>query len=318
MSLHENSPQELIAPVISMVTKQEIHDLHPHQQEGVFNSEFEYSTQLSHDEVYVGGAKVNITIETPLEVNDDNIIILVNGYGGAKSGYRGMRHALATCGRRTVTIEPPRSQKFIHSVEPRHLRHPELLPSMGLHAIIKKLQANHQVDQVDLIGHSMGGYIATQAASHNSDNIKSLTLMASAGLDNHSLFKMGMRGPLFFSQEVMPNILKLQKLVDFSLLKAEVRYLLQNPERTIAEGISVAGCNIREQVRNLGRIGVRTAALQFKADNLFPLNSVRKHAEECVDIFLVHPDANAGHLAPQLDPNGVSKSLLSIQDSFKA
>lgn len=318
MSLQNKLPEALLAPVISMTTRRTVDIKHPHNQEGVFESPEIHQTTLVHDEVYAGGSKINITLEKPIDVVDSNVTVLVNGYGGAKSGYRGLRHALASSGRRTVTIEPPRSQKLTHSIDPRHLKHPELLPSMGLHSVIKKLLSSHDSDQIDLVGHSMGGYIATQAAYHDSDNIASLTLMASAGLDNHSLLKMGLRGPLFFRQEVIPNIQKLQRLIDFALLKAEVRYILQNPERTIAEGISVASCNIRSQVKHLGEIGVKTAALQFKADNLFPLDSVKKHAEECVDIFMVHPDVNAGHLTPQLDPAGVSESLNKIQRLFRA
>ncbi|MEO8863186.1 MAG: alpha/beta fold hydrolase [Candidatus Saccharimonadales bacterium] len=291
---------------------------HPRDDEGVFDySEAmvmqQGETRLFHGVARLCGVGVKYTYEQSRNITDPVPLGFVNGYGGVKSSYRDVRHHSALAGKSAFTLQPVRSMSLKNTIEMRHLVHPELLPSMAVWAVMKAISAEHGIEEYDLSGHSLGGFIATNVAEHKPENVRSLILVASAGLERHNLRTMAKRGPGFIRHGLIPSLPHLRKQLDTkSVIKQEANYMLRNPVRTIGEGFAAGRCNITRQVKHVGMMGIKTAALQFASDRLFLLDEVASQSASAVDIFSVFADPDAGHMAPILDPEAVVKAQLEL------
>jgi hypothetical protein len=129
---------------------------------------------------------------------------------------------------------------------------------------------------------------------------------------------MGKRGPAVFKSEIIDSIRDVHVDKDYRAAGHITHYIARNPWRTAAEGLAVGSGDIRDKVSLLGSLGVRTAALQFANDHLFPLEGVREHSGDRFDLFRVFPDLNANHMWPQLQPEAVALELVDIVETLQS
>lgn len=311
----EASPLRGITPAELMPEVSEI--IHPlPAEEGVFLSREIYPTKTINGVARIAGAEVRYTYELPQQVIDEVPLLIVPGYGGVKSAYQRLRQTVAAHGKPAVSFRPPRNQSMLGGLSPAHLLQPSKLQSQASWAVMRDIEMADGPGEFDLLAHSMGGQTAINAALHKPEHVRSIIFMASAGLDLHTLRDMRERGTNFLKEELFPNLGRLAMGHHPKIAPDTLHYIFRNSRRTIQEGISVANCDIREKVKSLGGIGIKTAALQFPADRLFPLDGVVKHSSKLFDVFRVYSDPNAGHLTPQLDPVNVARANLSILEEL--
>jgi pimeloyl-ACP methyl ester carboxylesterase len=257
-----------------------------------------------------------------LDVKDPVPLILVPGYGGIKPAYRELRKAVVSNGKPAVTFRPPRSQEKFAALHPRHFLHPERLLAQAVLAITKDLLSvdgdSNDYEQVDTAGHSMGGPAVVNAALVRPERFRTVTAMAAAGLDGHSLNDMRQRAPAVFRDEILPSFRDIKVRKDYRAVRHMAHYVARNPWRTAAEGLAVGSGDIRYKVTEIGRLGVKTAALQFASDRFFPVDGVAAHSAGRFDLFRVFPDPDANHMWPQLQPEAVGDELVDIVDTLQS
>lgn len=269
-----------------------------------------------------GGAVIKYTVERPAVVEDPVPLLIVPGYGGIKPAYRELRKAVVQNGKTAVTFKPPRTQERFAALHPRHFLHPERLLAQAVLAISKDLIEiygdEQDFEQIDAAGHSMGGPGVINAAMVRPRRFRTVTSVAGAGLDGHTLLDMAQRAPGVFSGEFVPSITDIRVRKDGRAIRDMAHYVGRNPWRTAAEGLAVGSGDVRDKVTVIGMLGVKTAALQFANDHFFPIEGVREHSEDRFDLFREFPDPNANHMWPQLQPEAVGNELINIVETLAA
>ncbi len=268
----------------------------------------------------IGGATIKYTLERPENITDPAPLVLVPGYGGIKPAYRELRKAVVLNGKPAATFKPPRTQERLAAFHPKHFQHPERLLAQTVIAISDDLIGSNgktnEYDQVDAAGHSMGGPAIINAALVHPEYFRTVTAVASAGLDGHSLWDMARRSPGVVKEEIIPSLNDIQVRKDFRAVRDIMHYMARNPWRTLAEGLAVGSGDIRDKVSMLGALGVHTAALQFANDRFFPVDGVREHSANRFELFRVFPDPDANHMWPQLKPIAVANELVDIVNTL--
>jgi hypothetical protein len=234
-----------------------------------------------------------------------NVKLTAPGYFGIQPSYECFGAALAETDNNAIVIRPQRKQKIIKALHPNHLLKPLRLPSQVLRAVIKDSQNNFDFEEYDILAHSMGGPTAMHLTDNRPENIRSVLLIGSAGLDRHTPVSLGSKLP-FAAREVIPAIPKLQ-LNRPQAARHILHYALANPLRTFSEGIAVGRSDIHESIAKARKLGIAVGRLQFKADPFFPVKSITDIDKKSVDIYEEFPDTKAGHLALLLHPQEVAE-----------
>ncbi len=270
-----------------------------------------HGTRLYHGRVKIlgAGAIARYTLETPHGSHDEVPFILVNGFCGFKSSYAGLRHEMALDGKPTATLQPVRLQELKHMIHPDHILHPELVQSMTVGTVVTALQNNHGYEQFDIGGHSWGGPVAAHMIERAPENIRSLSLIAAAGLDGHKLSDIIRRLPRELTQDILPYGINRLRAGDTRSVLSVLKHALINPGRTGLEGLAAATADIRPAVKRLGKMGIATYGIQYASDEFFHIDLVRKYCHDILDEIIEHPDPHMGHLGPQRDPKGTAKLI---------
>lgn len=275
----------------------------------VLNSNSE--TYIYNGRTSIAAAAIDYTLEIPQDLREDIPIVFVPGFGGIKPAYKSLRNEIVKAGKPAVSFKPARSQNLGAGYHPKHLFHPERLLQQSTWAVMRDIEANVGFDKFDLSGHSMGGPAVVGAAMQQTEHVRSIIMVAAAGLNPVDQLTLGKRFGDFLVTDLMPNIWKMKVQHESSVAIEAISYFLRNPKRTIGEALAVSGADSRFALRRLGQIGVKTAALQFKNDKIFPVDEVREMSGDVVDMF-IYDDPKAGHVEPQLNPKEVAFEHLSI------
>lgn len=275
-------------------------DLSPVEDEGSFRT-----AEIRHTQV--GTYPVEYTVRTVPEPTKSPLVI-VHGFLGSRPVYEGLGDRLAN-ERETVVVKVPRDL----TIDVRQ----ERLTSMSIWAVIKAMRETSPTGQVGIVGHSMGGWIGANIASHKQRTgaIDSLTLVGSAGITNHNLLTL------------LPDFAKLahnmrknrgeSPLFEYnaSNVREAIWHIIGNPLRTIGEGVSVAGCQIRDTLPELAENGMNVGILQLERDELFKTAQVARIApylKPCRyalipglghDGPIARPDVVAAHIEQMLGPD---------------
>ncbi len=267
----------------------------------------------------VVGAPLRYTYEYPLEeVTDEVPFLIIPGYGGIKPAYRRLRESLVQSGKPAITLRPLRCHSIAAATHPSYFLKPSALPSRAVYGIMNDLRISHGVDTFDLAGHSMGGWVASRVAERHSDKVRSVSLVASAGLEDHSPTLLIKRLPKFFAKEFLPRMRQVAIEDELRFARDALHYVLRNPARTLAEGVAVAKCDIRPSLVRLGECGVRTAILNFSSDYLIQNKTTKSEVGHLVDHCETHERSDLGHLAPQVHPDLVASRLVEISRKINA
>lgn len=291
---------------------------HPFQlEEGVLNFPREvYPTHRINGVAKIAGARINYTYELPEEVTDEVPLVILPGYGGAN--YANFRQAVAARGKPAVSYRPPRNQRLLAGLRPAHLADPARLQSQAAWGVVRDIADTLRHQQFDFSLHSRGGQTGTDLAIHKPDYVRSMIFVGSSGLDGHSIADMAARIPRFLSGELLPALPKFTMDDSPVNMLDCLHYFLRSPLRTMREGVSIANSDIRTKVATLGKLGIKTAALQFARDSFFPLESVEASSAHLFDVFMVYPDPNAGHMTPQLEPQRTANAHLAVLEELHA
>ena len=270
----------------------------------------------------IAGASVPFTLEVPDDVLDEVPLGIVHGYGGVESAYAGFRNFVARNGKPAYTYDPPRYQHWWTNLHPDHLTHPDKLLGQAAWAATKGVMRTPNtglsVSHVDLSGHSMGGPSSTSVAELKPDYIRTIIYNASAGLDGHDLKTMIKdRLPRFGVKEGLPAIINqefvLHEIEEAKFALHALGYWVNNPYRALSEGIIVGNCDIRDRVKALSDLHIRTGIIACLDDELVSAEMTEKYMSESADEFVILP---YGHLAPQKHPKEVGDAHLKILDAI--
>jgi pimeloyl-ACP methyl ester carboxylesterase len=273
----------------------------------------ETETYRYTDVTKIGGAVVRYSLETPADTTDDVPVVIIPGFCGIRSAYDQLAHALAERGKPAITVQPVRGRLFPASLIPRRPEPVDKLASQAVWGAMRDTKERHGYETFDVLAHSMGGLIATRLVEHQADSIRSVTYLASAGLDgDHSPRTMLARTLNGGAEDLLALVKSLKPVSDALASREVLHYVLRNPLRTVREALAVSTCNLTEDVQNVGYLGVKTAALQFAADRYFPLSLVEAHSGNAFKHFEVYGDTLAGHNAQQSDPEGVADAYLRL------
>ncbi len=291
-------------------------DITPTDEVGVF-----MSTEKIRSAAFIAKTCVPYTLEIPDQVLDPTPLVIINGYAGKKFGYDRLRSQVARLGKPAISLNPPRSQGLVASLDPNGFIHPEELQSQAVWGVMRDVQKQHDHDkridiaEFDLAGHSMGGFVATALARHKPESVKSITYVESVGLEDHSLAEFRPRAVLFFLNELIPALVNNDIQIDkgkLHAIKSELHYIFHNPLRTIAEGVAVANCNIREDVRYLKQThGIGTALVLGSNDELIPPDETIRLSSHLFDYQHI---IEGGHLLPITQPEIVAASIFELID----
>lgn len=271
----------------------------------------------------VAGANVKYTLEIPEEITDGVPIGIAHGYGGVQDAYAAFRNSIARNGKPAYTYSPPRNQHWWVGLGPDHLTHPDKLLSQAAWVVTKQIMAckepGIESDYVDLVGHSMGGPTSTTLAERKPDHIRSITYLASAGLDGHSIAEMVRnRLPRFGTSEGARTVLNreiiLHEVEELEFVLQALGYWVKNPYRALAEGLIVGNVNIQDRVRNISAKDTKTGVIGCKYDHLISAEKSIENTEDYVDATRILP---FGHLAPQRHPVETGSAVLDFIDIYK-
>jgi hypothetical protein len=267
----------------------------------------------------IGAGAVRLTAEVPEEILDPVPALLFHGYCGSEKAYERLRNVIARNGKVAITYETPRVQSGFASLHPRHLGKPARLLSQAPWIVMKKgLEDPSEVADIDLTecqydtySHSMGGPTSVALALLHPERFRSLYLDQSAGLEPHNTPMMIARLGNFSNHE-------LRKIHDPALLTHSLRLMARNPFKLAAEGIMVSNCNIRERLREIGELGIKTATVFGRNDSLISAHKSIEHSGHIPDLAGVHLDPRAHHLWPQTNPFDVAMAFQQVIGALNA
>ncbi len=260
----------------------------------------------------IAGAKVEYTLEQPTDATDqtdDVPILLAHGYGGIKTAYQQLRSNIAQAGKPAITYRPARSMGIVCDLKPTNILHPEELSGKAAWGVLRDIRDTHGHQQFDLAGHSMGGRTIADIALRKPEHVRSAIFIASVGLDEQSVPRMIGRALRFLPKE-LPSVARRAIWDSRGRIAMEsLHYIARNPQRTLAEGLSAAACNLRASIEDLDEQGTPTAAIQFQDDVFFPFDSTKQASENLFDVHHVYDNEKSNHLTPQADPLGVALAI---------
>lgn len=224
----------------------------------------------------IAGATIRLSRFKP-DVLSDEVPVLVNGgYCAPAEAYFNFALGLAKAGRDVTLVHSPRIQNPIQALRPENMRDVLRLQSQANWSVLR------DIEYADIVGHSMGLVVALRSAREKHERIRSVSAAGGAGLDGpHGVAKMLLRG--------------LSGGPDFNarsgLAYKTAQHMLQDPVRTIREGLSVARVDVRSDLEAAKDHGIKIGAFLFGKDRLFNPQDVLDHSEPYFDQYEVVPHA---------------------------
>ena len=259
----------------------------------------------------LGPSTVEFTYESMPGDEGKPFALIFKGYGATKSVYSRFRKGFVENGMPAVTWKSLRNHPDDLD---RQIIDPQGLIVDTSHVVADAVNKEFGEAQANGIGHSMGGVSVTRSASKKPELFGSVSLVAPAGVSGHKIHSLAGRVVPFFTKELVPSIPQLEFDNDITVIREEVRHFLFNPVLAIAEALSVARADVRDDLRYLGRLGIIRTILVFQNDNFFPACEVnsRSNNPELFNRFDVFGDPRANHLAPQLQPKAVATHVIDM------
>lgn len=273
----------------------------------------EIPTQTIKECRQIGGGLVRLTAEVPEEIIDPVPALLFHGYCGSERAYEALRTIIASSGKVAITYETPRIQKWLASLHPNHFGKPARLLSQAPWAVMRKgLDDASEIAGIDLSNckfdaytHSMGGSTSVALALLHPERFRSLYLDQPAGMEPHNTPMMIARLGNFSNRE-------LRRINDPSLVAHSLRVMTRNPIKLAAEGIMVSNCDIRDDLKKLGALGIKIAAIFGLSDALISAHRSIRYSGHTPDLVGVHLSPQAHHLWPQTNPFDVAMAFKQV------
>jgi len=279
----------------------------------------EYGELLSGIE-RVAGVDVHFTERIPESVDETlGTMVVVPGYYGLKWTYGEFRDELAMLtSRRVRTYRHGRIEGSLDLIlRPDTILHPDKLGKRSAVRMIDSAFALNPSGSVDLVGHSMGGPHAVDAALRRRDTnrVGGVVLLGSAGLEEgQNSFRLGARIPGVIKNEILPGVFDLASRRDDrkKLIGEAVMHGLVHPWRLIGEAVDVSNRPFMDrELTLLNAAGIGIYVLHLEHDGFFPYErSGLQAAGKLATRVEVVPDAN--HLVAQLDPGLAAEAVKDV------
>lgn len=243
-----------------------------------------------------GGAIVRYTTEQPLEGAESIPILIGKGFGGSEAAYAKFRHELSLLSNQVTTYKTPRTFGD---------QNPERMQSKSTWTIAKELGKAAGTFEVDLVTHSMSGWIGAKLAERKPHGIRHLVIMGGAGLTDHNMINLA-PGAARLAANIIRDVPTIRAL-EYTKADAveSLRHMFINPIRSIGEMATVSGCDVRHTLPKLSSLGVEVTLVQFENDELFPTKKIEHYADQAGIRLVIAP--NLGHGAPFTHPYEVAK-----------
>jgi pimeloyl-ACP methyl ester carboxylesterase len=181
--------------------------------------------------------------------------------------------------------------------------------------MIDSALAANPAASVTLIGHSMGGPHAVDAALRRIDRVARVVLFGSGGLEHgQNMVRMGIRLPGVIVREVIPAAVDLAtshpdkgKVAAGALMHG-----LSHPWRLVGEAADVSNRRFMEpELTLLNRAGIGVFVVHLENDGFFPFakSGLQAPGNLAARVELVR---NANHLLPQQDPDRAAIAVKTV------
>lgn len=248
-------------------------------------------------------ADVPITFEYPIFDADTVPVIIAPGWTEGQVAFERLRHQFAVLGRPAVTME--HSHAFSAT-----MFNPGLGRAKDIHAVMKKVHDTYGYDKFDIVAHSLDGVAAKILAEHEGEAVRSLTLMASAGLIEDDTMVDMMSRLKGAALHEMGNFFKHPAIYQKVALDSLSQFC-RNPARGVVEAMYAGNIDIRDGVRELGSQGLRISCVQFARDSIFEVERVNQSTQDVpFAVRTIHEMQHAGHNAPSLYPRQVAEHIV--------
>ncbi len=259
----------------------------------------------------IAGATIGSTIKyrDDTDLNTSTPVILKGGLGASAELYDECTDWLADLGWLVVNCGAPRTQDAVHALAPRNLHDALRLQSQATWSVARSMIVEGYTDQVTLVGHSMGGAVVVDTATHHPETIASVLLIASIGFGHskrEATINFGKLG-LF---DIAPELIARALHGDTTIASQALHHTAHNPAQFVLECIGAMGSTVEERVVTLQEQGIPVDTLWFEHDLLFPKKFSQRASKLARSSEIV---PNVGHGALQLNP---SYAALAIHNAL--
>ncbi len=267
---------------------------------------------LDSNRIYKYGAAIDYTHNERTSGNQKRSYVIVPGFGGIKPAYGDFRDAKAHAANDDViSYRHPRTKLGLHNLHPDELLHPDKLGKQAVVAMIDHARTRHPDRKVTLIGHSMGGPNAVAGALRRPNDVESVVLLGSGGLEEgQNLVRLGKRLPKIAAQEGK-TMLEFSAKDAVNMFGQSVYHMARNPLRTLGEAVEIGNRDLMVKELNVLRakkIGIH--AVQLELDGFFPTEIAEHDTDGLVDSFTVIEGLD--HLGPQSHPEIVAEHIANV------
>lgn len=283
--------------------------------------------QRSSGSTLIHNNVVTHTTFSPLGSSEGPHMLIIPGLGGIEPTTMPLAAEFAKEGYSVTTLSPPRGnmQELLDIRSAKHtihsLLHPDHLLSQAGYAVAKDIYSSYEIEQLHIIGHSMGGPAALKVAEVCAKKFPGLvtgvTLLASAGATGHDIVELAPKAADVIRKELRPNWDLLQSNLEIFTNEAELvmqslKYFLHNPIRTIGETYMVTRADVRPGLQKLTKLGIETSGVFTCSDLFFNCEKAEETIGHIIDHFRVIDDPIAiGHLGPQLYPYQTAQGCIT-------
>ncbi len=283
----------------------------------------DFGTHIQRGIAKIAGVEVDFTDEWLDDDKNPNPerYVLIPGFMGIKPSYSKIRRMIALGGGRATTYKShPDNKGLAHKLnpvnlitdikelitDPWQLLTPEVQTSKAGYAVVRRAYAQSN-KPVHLVGHSMGGPISLEIAAHKLDKVGSVTVIGSAGLEDHNMLVMASRLPGFFKEELVPALPLLHEEFDLGVLQHVIDYVAKHPYLTAGEMRHVVGVDSRQTIQYLRNKEIPVDVIQMVDDHLFDEATVHQNVSRFVRRYRA---VSGNHLKPQLEPDETADLIL--------
>ncbi len=251
-----------------------------------------WKNHVAHHELMVNGQKIHYLEAAPSQAGPDKPIVLIHGLGARASDWSAIIPALATAGYHVYALD---LLGYGHSAQPRDGD----FSLSGEEAVTVAFMSALHVQQADVAGWSMGGWIAMKLALDHPDQVRRLLLFDSAGLYMAVHFPLSLFNPSTPAElDALIDIIEPEHHI-IHIPNFAVKGLLHDKQRTAW----IVNASLASMLDGHEILDFRAHNLQMPVllvwgteDKLTPL-STAAHLHELVPQSVLVELAGCGHLA---------------------
>lgn len=274
-----------------------------------------YSYTRSHLATELDNFELDWLLYTPDESIDDAAKIIVPGFAASRVVYERLAEELAKMGYTIGLYAPPREHNTRAAFSPSHLRDALRLQEQAVRAAMKAIHQFTDIEEFDLVGHSLGNRIALgatdgAATDHpmRSVSVRNILSDDGVGLDGEAkMRKVIKRLPDIIKYEIVQGIPHMIEVSPNRLSDESLKHIASDLGRLAREGVQIMNdSDVRPIVERVRDRGVKYGALVYEKSQFFYPKEVIEHSSAYFDTpaiyvpkaYHVHPNTHPKEHAP--------------------